>query len=242
MDITIVCGRRPDLLTQTLASFMEKIISNFPSGTVYANIDPFCGTEADGDACEMLLRENFSDVVIMRPETPSFGAAVKSLWQRPTSPYFLHMEDDWEVLYPVTEDQIEPRLVGQVAQVQLASRKRLYLPNKYAFKVVQRRVLGLTWYKSVDQTRPLFGTSPSFIKTQFARGCAEMMDASKDPEKQLYNESSALSDYTRSFRNHPLQGPGRMPIVRDLGRPWLLARGIEKKLEHGVSSWSTIAK
>lgn len=81
MDITIVCGRRPDLLSRTLASFQDNMFRHFDIGTVHANIDPFCGTEAEGDACEALLRSHFPRVAIRRPETPSFGMAVKHLWQ-----------------------------------------------------------------------------------------------------------------------------------------------------------------
>jgi hypothetical protein len=242
MDITLVCGRRPDLLALTLASFGEKIIGNFPSGTVYANIDPFCGTEADGDACEALLREHFSDVVITRPGTPSFGAAVKALWQKPTSPYFLHMEDDWDVLHPVSADQVDRRLSDKVAQVQLSSRDSLYLPKTYAYKTTWRSLFGLKLLKRVHQDRPLFGTSPSFIQTKFARSCAQMMDPNKDPEKQLFAEGTNLGEFTRSYRNHPLEGPGKTAIIRDLGREWLAARGVEKKLENGVSSWASISK
>ncbi|MBI1172823.1 hypothetical protein GC209_15630 [bacterium] len=241
MDITIVCGRRPDLLERTLASFGAGIIANFAPGTVYANIDPFCGTEAEGDQCEALLRNHFKSVEISRPETPSFGAAVRRLWQKPTSDYFLHMEDDWEVLVPVTPDQIEPRLRGPVVQVQLASLDRLYLPRTYSYKTTWRNILGLKFLKRVHQDRPLFATSPSFIKTSFARTCAGMMDPAKDPEKQLFAEGTALGDYTRAFRNHPLQAPGRKAVVRDLGRAWLAEHGTRKRLVDGVSFWEPIA-
>jgi len=237
MDITIVCGRRPDLLGQTLASFHDKIIRHFPRGTVYANIDPFCGSDADGDACERLLRDRVPDVAIRRPDTPSFGAAVKHLWQQPGTPYFLHMEDDWEVLHPVTPVQIEPRLHGKVVQVQMASRDRLYLPRTYAFETTWRKTFGLKILKKVDPTRPLFATSPSFIKTDFARMCAGLMDPDKDPEKQLYAPDTDLGAYTADFRNHPLQAKGRRAVVRDLGRPWLSARGMQKRIVDGMSIW-----
>jgi hypothetical protein len=239
MDITIVCGRRPDLLAQTLASFHEKIIRHFDVGTVYANIDPFCGSDADGDACERLLRESFTTVVLRRPEVPSFGAAVKHLWQQPRSQYFLHMEDDWEVLHSVTPKHIEPRLQGQVVQVQLASRDRLYLPKKYAFYTTWRSILGIKFLKKVDVKRPEFATSPSFINSNFARRCAQLMDPRKDPEKQLFSVGSDLGQFTASFRNHPLQETGRRAIVRDLGRDWLQTHGLKKRTINGVSIWET---
>lgn len=237
MDITIVSGRRPDLLSQTLISFKEQIFRNFTIGTIYANIDPFCGSEADGDACERLLREHFDAVEIRRPSAPSFGMAVKHLWQQPRSPYFFHMEDDWEVMAPVRPADIEPRLAGSVVQVQLSKLDRHYLPRRYAYKTSWRSLFGLNIVKRVHLDRPIFATSPSFIETGFARSCAELMDPALDPEKQLFTGDTPLTAYTRGFLNHPLQGPGRRALVRDLGRPWLAERGIRKQIVEGRSVW-----
>ncbi|MDN5928929.1 MAG: hypothetical protein L0I29_17830 [Hyphomicrobiales bacterium] len=237
MDITLVCGRRPELLQQTLDSFGEKIIANFPSGAVYANIDPFCGTEADGDACEELIRSHFHDVEISRPSEASFGAAVKRLWRKPRSGYFLHMEDDWEALLPVFPVDIEGRLSGNVAQVQMSARNRPYLPHRYSYKTSWINVFGLKIGKRTHFDRPLFSTSPSFIGRDFARRCGEMMDPDKDPEKQLYTDGTELAEFTRGYRNHPLVGHGRRAVVRDLGRPWLAQRGVQKRIVEGTSVW-----
>lgn len=237
MDITIVCGRRPELLAQTLASFHDGLLRNFPIGNVYANIDPFCGTEAEGDVCEALLRERFAAVEIRRPATASFGMAVKHLWQQPKSPYFLHLEDDWEVLHPVTPEIIEPRLTGKVVQIQLSKLDRHYLPKTYSYRTSWRSFLGVKFTKRVHLDRPLFGTSPSFIVSDFARRCAELMDPDRDPEKQLYTGETELAAFTRAYLNHPLVGPGRQAVVRDLGRPWLARQGIEKQIVNGVSVW-----
>lgn len=238
IDVTIVCGRRPELLGPTLASFHENLFSRFNLGTVYANIDPFCGTGTDGDLCEAMLRERFERVDITRPETPSFGAAVKSLWQRPQADVFFHMEDDWELLMPLSPEVIFERLKGPVVQVQLASRDRLYLPYTYAFETTWRKTFGLKLFKRANRDRPEFATSPSFVTRAFAAACARQMDPDKDPEKQLYAPDTPLGTYTKSFRNHPLQGPRRKAVVRDLGRPWLGAQGVRKSIVEGVSTWT----
>lgn len=242
MDITIVCGRRPDLLARTLTSFHQGVFRHFTIGTVYANIDPFCGTGADGDACEALLSENFPNVDIHRPATPSFGRAVKYLWSKPKSQYFLHLEDDWEVLFPITPQMVEPRLVGNVVQVQLSKLDRHYLPKTFAYRTTWRSIFGLKFGKRVHLDRPLFGTSPSFISSTFARRCAELMNPQLDPEKQLYNGDTELSKFTRGYLNHPLSAPGRRAIVRDLGRPWLAQQGIEKQIRNGASIWLKVGE
>ena len=126
-----------------------------------------------------------------------------------------------------------------MVQVQLASGDRLYLPKTYAYKTSWRSIFGLKFLKRVHLDRPLFATSPSFIKTDFAQECAKMMDPAKDPEKQLYAEGTPLGDYTRSFRNHPLQAPGQKALVHDLGRAWLAERNTRKRIVDGVSIWET---
>lgn len=241
MDITIVCGRRPELLKRTLDSFGEKIFGNFPPGTVYANIDPFCGTNADGDACEELIRSRFDKAEIFRPTVASFGGAVKRLWQKPQSRYFLHMEDDWEVLMSVVPADIEERFSENVVQVQMAARGRLYLPHRYSYKTTWRSLFGLKIGKRTHFDRPLFSTSPSFVERDFAKRCAEMMDPGKDPEKQLYEDGTELAEFTRNYRNHPLVGHGGGAVVRDIGRQWLARHGFQKRIIDGKSIWERTA-
>ncbi len=240
LDITFVCGRRPDLLGKTLASLTRQITAHFSVGTVHANIDPFCGSPADGDKCEALLRDTFPKVQVRRPGEASFGAAVKWLWQQPATDLFLHMEDDWEILHPIAPDDVLPRFVGAVTQVQLASRDRLYLPKTYSFKASWRKTFGLKLFKKVHLDEPLFATSPSFLVSNFARVCAEMMDPGKDPEKQLFAPGTPLREFTRDYRNHPLQAPGRQAVVRDLGRDWLSDRRIRKRIQNGISIWEKL--
>lgn len=95
LDVTIVAGRRPDLLETTLDSFGSHLFSHFEMAKVFVNIDPFCGTDQDGDTCEAMIRETFNKVEIFRPVKPSFGGAVKRLWAKPKRNVFLHLEDDW---------------------------------------------------------------------------------------------------------------------------------------------------
>ena len=147
------------------------------------------------------------------------------------------MEDDWEILGPVLPQDIEPRLVGKVMQVQLSKLDRYYLPKTYAFRTSWRSILGLKFIKRVHVDRPIFTTSPSFLVSDFAKTCAGMMDPGRDPEKQLYSGESPLTAFTSGYLNHPLMRPGRKAIVRDLGRPWLAERGITKDIIGGVAVW-----
>ncbi len=64
-----------------------------------------------------------------------------------------------------------------------------------------------------------------------------MMDPNKDPEKQLYEDGTELGEFTKAYKNWPLNGPKKSAIVLDLGRPWLAEKGMRKKIINGVSIW-----
>ncbi len=116
IDVSIVAGRRPDLLERTLASFEENLFRNFEIARVIANIDPIFGDEADHLKCIDLIRAMDSDALVSEPEEPGFGAAVKRTWSSTQASVILHLEDDWLLNYPITPKDIaifdsEPRVM-----------------------------------------------------------------------------------------------------------------------------------
>jgi hypothetical protein len=147
------------------------------------------------------------------------------------------MEDDWEALTPISPDEIESRLSEKVAQVQLSARDNPKLPHRYSYKMSWITFLGLKIGKKTHFDRPIFSTSPSFIDQNFAHHCAALMDPNLDPEKQLSSGDRELAMFTRGYLNHPLVAKGGLAVVRDLGRPWLAERGIEKRIVDGRSFW-----
>ena len=241
IDLTLVAGRRPDLLAATLASFDRHLFARFEIGAVFANIDPFCGTGAEGDACEGLLRARFPQARIRRPALPSFGAAVRHLWAQPQAEVFLHLEDDWTMTEDLGPDRIGPEFHSNVVQVQMTPLARWKSPHSYSYATRWRSLLGLKLGKVYDLSRPLFTTSPSFLRRDFAAGCAALMDPGLDPEKQLYSGTTPLADFTRAYRCRILSARTGGPLVVDLGRDWLRARGVEKEIVGGVSRWRPTA-
>jgi len=106
IDLVMICGRRPSLLSQTLASFGARMFPHFRFANVIANIDPFMGDTAAGDDCEDLLRATFprgaTQLHIFRPETAGFAAAVQRAWLATKSDFVFHMEDDWTARDDIT--------------------------------------------------------------------------------------------------------------------------------------------
>ena len=239
IDVTIVAGQRPDLLETTLESFGCHLFDHFEIGMVFVNIDPFCGTDQDGDTCEAMIHETFGKVEIFRPKTPSFGGAVKRLWAKPKRKIFLHLEDDWTMTEELRPDRIKPELHDDVVQVQLSALTKRKSPHRYNYPARWRKIMGLKLGKIYDLNRPLFATSPSFVSAEFAAQCAALMDPDKDPEKQLYSGMTALSEFTRSYRSLTLQARDGGPLVVDHGRDWLAQRNVQKEIDNGVSRWTS---
>ncbi len=87
------------------------------------------------------------------------------------------------------------------------------------------------------RTFPKFTTSPSILRGTFARRCAEMMDLSRDPEKQFYSGvNPALEGYVAGYRNY-IFSPERKPVIRDMGREWREQRNIRKVIANATSIW-----
>jgi hypothetical protein len=89
VDVTLLCGSRPDLLKQTLGTFSEKVFPNFSIGNVYVNIDLHGGGTSEQKKCSTVVKNIFPDAEINLTAKPNFTKAVCYLWRKPQSKYFL---------------------------------------------------------------------------------------------------------------------------------------------------------
>ena len=235
IDLAIVAGCRPDLLSTTLESFSGRLFSHFTIRNLAANIDPILGSASDGDACEKILRDAFESVSITRPETPSFGRAVKSVWERTGDIPVLHMEDDWIALHDITPDMILPHLTPDVGQVALSQRDRKPQEPDYAIRTEKLKFLGLTVLRRRFNG---YGTSPRFIAAGLAKKFALLLDPTLDPEKQiLHGLNKPLSKFQQQFKCKLVWGPNDTALIEDIGRDWRESRNIRKVYRHGEVSW-----
>lgn len=237
IDIALVSGRRPALLSQTMESFQRQLFENFAIAGFIANIDPFCENAESGLECEAIIKQYFPDAKIHISSSAGFAAAVKRNWLATQSDYVLHLEDDWILLETVTPDDIFPGFTSKVAQVSFAAKeKRRNRSEEFHFKTRRKKILGITIKK---WRPPSFTTSPSFLKGDFARTCAGFMDVNLDPEKQLSDgRIPRLSDYTENYLNRLYFGKEQDNVVQDIGREYRSNEGLQKKVVNGTSIWT----
>jgi hypothetical protein len=240
IDLLLLCGARPQLLKQTLESFQKKVFPNFSIANVFANVDPFQGGQTEVTQVSAIIRDYFPSAKIREPRTPSFTGAVRWLWASTSSPYCLHLEDDWIAEEGISEAMIFPHFIENVAQVSLLTAEKSWrFKHPYHCQWERKRFLGISVSKRLLEHEPVFTTSPSFLRGEFANVCASLMVDSLDPEKQLYNDQNKeLREFTKNFRNRLVSGENGFPI-RDTGRAYRKEAGLIKLMENGQSIWRT---
>lgn len=238
VDLVLICGRRPALLERTLASFAQAVFPAFRFSNVIVNIDPFCGTAADGHICADLIRRHFPDALIFAPDTPGFGAAVIRAWQASESDVLFHLEDDWLALEPITPAEVEAELTGDVMGLTLmcATKNTRNQPFQTA-----RRIMVGTDGTSRDVFVNAFSTSPGFLAGGFARKAAALMRPELDPEKQFFRSLNPdLEAFAFQYRCKFVFGKRSPFVIKDIGRDWQRENGIVKSYERrsGRSVWT----
>jgi len=219
IDVSIVAARRPELLELTLRSFHHNLLRHLRVRRLFVNIDPIWGSEADAEAVRAVCEQYFSDVVFHEPDEPNFCAAVQWCWSQSDREWFLHLEDDWCLIWRIDVQRLAHEMRdAKVGQISFFNH-------------------GKAWRRGVWSRK--FTTSPSLVRSAVGRAAAERMNTDWDPEKQLYDgRNPALMEAISGYR-HRFHGSRFAPkCIVDTGREWRMARSIEKNRAYGVSTWT----
>jgi hypothetical protein len=217
IDVTMTATRRPELLLRTLGSFREMLFERLPVRKFFLNIDPVWGNERQGKEVEEISRSFFGNVEARCPSTGSYGGAVKWLWSKPETEWFLHLEDDWTMTHPISLNKLSSQMSSGASQIVLANWRRL-----------QRR-----------RKPPKLGLCPLFSKREFGRLASIHMNPDLDPDKQFRNGSNPVLEQAVSS-HYAVYFGGRLTreTIIDIGRDWREDRKIEKKIVDGASIWT----
>ena len=241
LNISIVAGRRPDLLWQTLRSFDEHLFQRCEVGTVKINVDPIFGNEEDGDKVLDCARYFFPNCVVNTPKEKSFTKAVQWLWADMPDGMFLHIEDDWVCLEDIStkfpNDMLSTSSYTKMVTL-LAENHGKSAQRQERVRVKKFKLLGVTLKKT---SFPTFGTSPCFLDGSFARSISDKLDLRLDPEKQMRDGlNPPLIDFISRYKCYFQTSKNGGAIIKDIGREWRDNRGIIKTVKRGVSFWETM--
>jgi hypothetical protein len=171
LDLLIVSGRRPELLSSTLESIDKKIDVVFDN--VIVNIDNWVGSENDAEKTKSIIKSYYPYALINEPSVPNFCQAVKFLWENIKSDYALHTEDDWNWIDSFSKDEL----------------------------VKETKGYGMARFKSKENAGGnIYGTSPCVITREFGHDVSKYFDVSLDPEKQFRQGNLKFRSAVKKYR------------------------------------------
>lgn len=218
IDICMTATIRPNILERTLSSFCSKMLGDKNRFRLIINIDPV-GENLKAKFELKVAQKYFDDIVCISPKYPSFTKAVIWCWSQVTSDYVFHLEDDWELLFPVNIDSMIKILNDNPKIVSLRLNKDKSRKN-------------VTGYTSC----PKISLNPILFKGEFIKNIWKLMDVNSNPEKQLRSNKTPRGTYISLWRNAIYTEPSIRPLVKDIGRDWMNHSQYTKKT--GFMYWT----
>lgn len=239
IDVCLIGSRRPDVLEKTLESFSLLCFKHFHIERFIVNLDPIFGTKNDEQLCIRILERFFPYFDITIPSMPNFCNAVKTVWSKSTGDLIFHLEDDWIAKRDISDELLSHfKNNNQITQISFNTKEKSWRKATHGdfheFRKY-RRILGIKipLFKKV----PIFTTSPSIIRGDFARNAAFLMKSAFDAEKQFYSGVNMdLQKFCAGYRNMVI-GDGPDFWIEDIGRNWSESRGIKKLSANSISRW-----
>lgn len=235
IDVTITATRRPDVLARTLHSFDHNMLATCQKRAII-NIDPI-GPGKSAQEIVALCWKYFDDVVYFMPPSPSFPKAFKKVWSLTREEFVFHLEDDWELQYPV---DIFDMIATMQEEKNLASlRLNVFRTDKLSAKNWK---VFFPWngrYFECPEDKKFevgFCGHPSLIRGEFVRQAAECLIETLNPEKQFHRGNDALILLQSKYKFGVWAGQNAVPSIVDIGRCWMIENGYAKA---GNKAWFT---
>jgi hypothetical protein len=173
---------RKKIFETVINSLYEKVFLSEPL-KILINIDNI-GFGCNQEKIINLTKKYFDNVVYNTPKSPSFEAACIWLWENVDEEYFLHWEDDCELLLPLNICVCK-KIMNKYPD--LASIRF----DDHAFPIKKNNINGHTCVYNPDgfhlseSSLKMFGTGPSFIRTEFIKAALPLLTLDRCMEKQF---------------------------------------------------------
>lgn len=235
IDITITAVMRPSIFGVTINSFFKNLFDDYLERGhrlhLIINIDPIGGE--DSKYFIKCLGNYLNMESINIPIRASFPKAFKWVWSNVhvDADYVLHLEDDWELL----------RKVGLLRLINILEEEKdlalLRLPAFYAGTHVMKNwnkffPYNGKYYECPEELKGGLGFCghPSLIKAEFVRNTVKHLDDTRNPEKQFHSRGNTpIMEEVRRWRYGVYGVPGDPPLIRDIGRKWMVKNNFRKQ-------------
>jgi hypothetical protein len=240
-DITMTATVRPDILQQTLHTFVAGLFKNTSNFRLIINIDPVGDNDYSPQDVLQVAQKYFQNVKYNIPDEPDFAKAFIWTWKQTTTRYVFHLEDDWALLRPVFWATLI-RLMDHLADVAIlrlpftdAEEDRAkqwdkwYPWNGYFFECPLEIRGGLA-----------YSGHPSIIRHTWLRQILPLLNDKGCPEKQIKHHNPLVNNILLRWRYGVFQRQGEKRAILDIGRKWRTDHGYAKDGAYGFKNWKKI--
>lgn len=235
IDVTITAVMRPSIFETTINSFFKNLFNDYLEKGhrlhLVINIDPIGGE--DSKYFIRCLGDYLDVSSISIPKQASFPKAFKYVWSNvyADADYVFHLEDDWELL----------RKVDLLKLINILEKENdlalLRLPAFYAGTHTMKNwnkffPYNGYYYECPEDIKTSVGFCghPSLIKARFVRNTVKYLDATRNPEKQFHSRGNTpIMQEVMKWRYGVYGVPGDPPLIRDIGRPWMVKNNFRKQ-------------
>lgn len=200
MDFTTTAMARPMIVDRTFASFSKNLQDiDLKECRLFINIDPL-PSGVKRKKVIAVAKKYFKEVHYNLPKKANFTAAVNWIWSNAESEFIFNLEDDWELIRPVSV----PHLLTYFEK------------RENLFQVILRA------YRYRYRTCVL---SPSITHRRLYSAVGGNLNTTINPEAQLRGERFGIKMPTSGGKGKkPLiiyPKNSRTVILRDIGRKWI---------------------
>jgi hypothetical protein len=225
MIITMTSIVRPDVFDVTL-KFLKKYLLSTEAIKLILNIDNIGFGCSQKDMLKV-AKKYFENIDCAMPKTPSFEQACINIWSKVDENYFLHWEDDCQLLQVIDLDWCKSILqkYSDIASLRFDSKSRSI--NTKSIYDVPCTYVKDGFHVAFD-SRKQFGTGPSFIKSSFIKEALPLLDLKKNMEKQFRAGIKISKMRTLLERHKIVWYSSDNPMWSELGESWREKNKLEK--------------
>ena len=201
IDFTTTAMSRPLIVDRTYSSFSKNLQGiDLKNCRLFINIDPLPPHMKRKEVIAV-ARKYFKEVHYNLPKVANFTAAVNWIWSNASSEFIFHLEDDWELVRPVSVSKL----------------MNYFQKNDQLLQIILRA------YRYRYRTCAL---SPSIIHRKMYSAVGGNLNIKVNPEAQLRGKKFGIKMPSRGSISHKtliVVYPEKIKriILRDIGRKWI---------------------